>query len=84
MSKTLNIKADIGPDREIRVTLPDDIPVGPAEITMIVNSVEEDNLPTLGEFLESEFFGMWKDRLDITDSAEFAAELRKKAWKRKA
>jgi hypothetical protein len=37
---------------------------------------------TLGELLESEFFGMWKDREDITDSAAYARHLRETAWRR--
>ncbi len=37
---------------------------------------------TLGELLESEFFGMWKDREDISDSATYARHLREIAWRR--
>ncbi len=37
---------------------------------------------TLGDLLESPLVGMWADREDIVDSAEFARELRKRASRR--
>ena len=37
---------------------------------------------TLGDLARSEFFGMWRDRTDIGDSAEFARRLREEAWSR--
>ena len=39
-------------------------------------------LNTLGDLLESEFFGMWRERDDLPDSPEFARTLRAKAWDR--
>jgi hypothetical protein len=84
MVKTVNITAQVGPNREVRVTLPDDFPVGPAEITLIAKPIAEEHLPTLGDLLESEFFGMWKDRKDIVNSSDFARKVRKEGWKRGA
>jgi hypothetical protein len=79
--RTLNLKADISPDRELRITLPADVPVGPAEIVVIVSSHDRSSGRTLGDFENSEFFGMWRDRSDITDSVQFARGLRSEGWK---
>jgi hypothetical protein len=49
-----------------------------------IQVISEDETPNsiLGDLLNSEFFGMWRDRSDIEDSALFAKELRQKAWSR--
>lgn len=86
MVRTLNVKADIPANRELdlHITLPADVPLGPAEIVLVVSSVAAPKSSTLGDLLNSEFFGMWRDRTDISDSIDFARELRSQAWKRSA
>ena len=84
MVKTVNVTADIPPNRELRITLPTDVPVGPAEIVLVVSTAEHMNARTLGDFGNSEFFGMWRDRSDIIDSVQFARSLRSEGWKRSA
>ena len=84
MVRTVNVSAEIPPNREIHITLPPDIPVGPAEIVVVVSSAANPGVSTLGELAESEFFGVWKDRPDITDSLQFAHGLRSEGWKRSA
>jgi hypothetical protein len=84
MVKTVNLNAEIPPSREIRITLPGDVPVGPAEIVLVVSSPTPVGGSTFGDLAISEFFGMWADRADIRDSAEFARQLRADAWKRPA
>lgn len=37
---------------------------------------------TLGDLLDSDLVGMWKDRTDITDSSEWARALRDKHQRR--
>ena len=37
---------------------------------------------TAKDLLNSEIFGMWADRSDIKDSAEFVRDLRERAWRR--
>ena len=37
---------------------------------------------TLGDVLEHEFFGMWRERTDLPDSPEWARTLRAQAWER--
>jgi hypothetical protein len=82
--KTFNLKTEVPPNHEVLITLPDDIPVGPAELVMVVVSQPAAAGRTLGDLLNSEFFGMWADREDITDSAEYARGLRDEAWRRSA
>ena len=84
MVRTLNVKADVPASRELdlHITLPSDVPLGPAEIALVVSSSATPNLSTLGDLLNSEFFGMWRDRTDIPDSIDFARELRYQGWKR--
>jgi hypothetical protein len=60
--------------------LPADVPVGPAEIVLVVSSSDRSNGRTLGDFKNSEFFGMWRDRSDIIDSVQLARELRSEGW----
>jgi len=84
MVKRLNLNAEIPPNRELRITLPGDVPVGPAEIEVVVSSPPQSGVSTLGDFALSEFFGMWRDRGDIEDSSQFARRLRSNGWKRSA
>ncbi len=65
MIKTINLTTNVPPDREVRLVLPGDVPVGPAEMVVIVASQAQTALHTLGDLLQSEFFGMWRDRADI-------------------
>ena len=80
--KTLNINADIPANRELRITLPDDVPTGPAEIVVIVSPGTRHGDSTLGALSESEFFGIWEGRQDITDSIAFSRHLRSEGWER--
>ena len=84
MVKTINITADVPPNREVRLTLPADVPVGPAEIVVVVASRAVAPARTLGDLARSEFFGMWRDRPDLEDSIAFARRLRAEAWSRAA
>jgi hypothetical protein len=82
MIKTVRINTEIPPDRNVLIVFPDDVPVGPAELTVVVSPSEKPKVTTLGDLLGSEFFGMWRDRPDISDNLEFARKLRATAWKR--
>ena len=65
MVKTVSFKTDVPANHEVRVILPDDVPVGPAEFVLIVIPKGASAGRTLGDLAESEFFGMWKDRTDL-------------------
>ena len=82
MVRSFNLTTEVSSDREIRLTLPDDIPVGPAEIVILVRTSDSRPVKTLSELARSEFIGMWRDREDIDDSGRFARCLRETAWDR--
>lgn len=84
MIKTLNLSADIPASRELHITLPADVPAGPAELVLVVSSSVEPSGSTLGALADAEFFGMWQNRPDITDNIQFARDLRSDGWKRSA
>ena len=84
MVRAINLSADIPESRELHITLPIDVPIGPAEMVLVVSSQPSDHARTLGDLLNSEFFGMWADRMDMEDSISFAQHLRKEGWKRSA
>ena len=82
MTKTLQLTAEIPPNREILIQVPLDFPTGLARV--VLESAPETGGHTLGELARSEFFGLWKDRSDIEDSASFARDLRRRAWDRQS
>ena len=84
MVKTIHLSTEISPDRELRITLPADVPPGPAEILLVISSSAQTSAPTLGDLANSEFIGIWRDRSDIDDSVQFARTLRSDGWKRSA
>jgi hypothetical protein len=84
MVRTVNLNTDIPANRELRITLPADVPIGPAEIVLVVSSSDHTGGRTLGDFGRSEFFGMWRDRSDIIDSGQFARDVRSEGWTRSA
>ena len=82
MVRTVSLHTDILDNRELHVTLPAEVPVGPANVVIVVSTLTTPPAKTFGDFLDSEFAGIWKDRTDITDSATFACNLREEAWRR--
>lgn len=84
MVRTLSISTDMTADHKVQITLPDDVPVGPVELVIVVVSKGAAGGHTLRDLAGSEFFGMWRDRDDIGDSQEFARKLREEGWRRSA
>ena len=82
MVRTLNLTADIPASRELHIVLPSDFPQGPAEIVVVVSPSKEPSMSTFADLRASEFFGVWRDRVDISDSADFSRDLRSEGWKR--
>ncbi|HVO23085.1 MAG TPA: hypothetical protein VMW56_05595 [Candidatus Margulisiibacteriota bacterium] len=80
--KSATIKTVIPVDHRLIVQVPDEVPAGPAEV--VVRSAETPSVArsTGADLLASGLFGIWKDRTDITDSLEFARELRQRAEQR--
>lgn len=81
MVRTINLTTEIPLNRQVWITLPPDVPTGPAELVVVV-APRTGQVQTLGDLARSEFFGMWRDRADISDSAEYARQLRAEAWRR--
>jgi hypothetical protein len=84
MTRTVTFDAEIPASRELRITLPADVPTGSAKIVITVSPSGSQPHSTFSDLLNSEFFGMWRDRTDIEDSSEFARKLRSEGWKRSA
>lgn len=82
MIQTFDMTAEITETRKISITLPQNTPIGLVKLHVQITSVNETQSHTLGDLLNSDFFGMWQDRLDIKDSRLFAKELRQTAWDR--
>jgi hypothetical protein len=73
------LKGVITTDGRLEVDLPADLPPGPVEIEIRQTKVTG---VSLGELLESGLVGLWADRTDIEDNAEFARNLRRRASRR--
>jgi len=84
MVKTVTFKTDIPASRELRITLPADVPTGSAAIVIMVSPSSRSTSATFDDLLNSEFLGMWRDRADIVDSVEFARKLRSESWNKSA
>ncbi|MCX6361020.1 MAG: hypothetical protein NT029_14500 [Armatimonadetes bacterium] len=82
MATTMTLSTDVPPSRELRIRVPLEVPVGPAEMVVVFLPVGPAKRRTLAELAASEYAGIWADRDDIGDSAEFARALRRSAWTR--
>jgi hypothetical protein len=69
-------------DGQIRLDNTPELPEGARVILVVVGKEQEQKSLTLGDLLESPLVGMWADREDIADSAEFARQLRERASRR--
>jgi hypothetical protein len=81
--KTVTCTVVIPADRQLHITVPEDIPPGPAEMVLVIapEAPAEKGL-TAGDWLRSSRCGVWQDRTDIGDSVEFARSLRVRATQR--
>ena len=81
--KTIACKVVIPTDRQLHISVPEDVPLGPAEmVVVIVPEAQPEKRGTAGDLLRSPLFGVWKDRTDIVDTVEYARRLRAKAERR--
>lgn len=80
--KTLSLKREVQMDRTLEIQIPEDVPLGPAEVVIVIFPEKPRTASksgTAGDLLRSDLFGLWKDREDIGDSLEFARRLRMEA-----
>jgi hypothetical protein len=85
MSSTIIIRTDIHPDRRLHIQVPEDVPVGPAEIVLTITperNKRPDPRGTAADLAHSPLFGIWADREDIEDSLAYARQLRAQAERR--
>jgi len=75
----LRIRKTLDKDGEMTLTGLPGIKGEEAEVIVIF---ERSKHMTLGELLESDLVGLWKDRKDIGDSVDYARELRKRVQDR--
>jgi len=84
MAHTITVRTQVPDSRSVQVQLPLDVPVGDAEMVIVVVPSRSTARSTGRDLLESDVFGMWADRTDIEDSVEFARRLRNQVWTRAA
>ncbi len=81
--KTIACKVVIPTDRQLHSSVPEDVPLGPTEVVVvIVPEAQPEKRGTAGDLLQSPLFGIWKDRTDIGGSIEYARNLPAKAERR--
>ena len=57
MVKTINLTTTVPADRKVHITLPDDVPPGPADIVVVTPHASSIRR-TLDDLARSEFFGI--------------------------
>lgn len=82
--QTIRVQQTIKKSGELTIT---DLPVvegQQVEVLLLLSASSEPKRPrlTAQQLLNSGLIGLWKDRSDITDSAEYARQLREEAQKR--
>ena len=85
MDTTWVVRTNILPDRNLRIRVPESVPLGPANITLVITSEQKNTREsggTAAELAHSPLFGLWADRTEITDSLTYARELRAQAERR--
>ena len=71
MTYTLDLVTQVGPDHRITIQLPSEVPEGPVRVTYFVEALENATRKlSPEEFLDSEFFGMLADRVDLPGTNE--------------
>jgi len=81
--KVVMYKVVIPADRQLHISIPENIPPGPAEIALIVApEAPAERGMTAGDLLRSPLCGVWKGRSDIGDGVEYVRLLRAKAEQR--
>jgi len=83
MVSTVSAQVTVKRDRTLRLKLPSSVPVGPAEVIVIVapKSVELAS-GTASELAASPLFGLWRNRTDIPNSIAYARQLRARGERR--
>ena len=82
----VKLKGQITPDRQLRVKLPRDIAPGEVEVIVLhetpIKPAQAPKRRTRRKVTHPAF-GLWANREDISDSAQFASQLRQQVQSRK-
>jgi hypothetical protein len=70
----IKLRVEVGPDHTIR--LPDDIPVGPAELILLL-----DDRPGEASADEKSMLGLFAEDAEIVDEAMAYVRKRRKSWR---
>ncbi|CAG0927143.1 hypothetical protein TFLX_00382 [Thermoflexales bacterium] len=76
------LKGKVTPNRKLIVDIPAEIVPGAVEVILLQDKPAKP-VKSSSRKVKHPAFGIWADRDDITDSAEFAAELRAKVEQRR-
>jgi hypothetical protein len=76
---TIILQGFVTAEGELKLVLPPNFPPGEVEVEIRQTTVEG---VLLSEILNSGLVGAWSDRDDITDSVEYARNLRRRASRR--
>jgi hypothetical protein len=82
MSRTLQIFGEVHPNHTITVSVPTDVPVGPALVTVTVEDDPASSIQTFGDLLRSGFVGSLPEDSELPRTGEEFAAWRKKLWER--
>lgn len=82
MTRTISIQVDVPLDRRLLIPVPQDVPVGPAQVIIITRLDQKVPAGTATEMISSPLFGLWARRDDIGDSLAYARQLRAQAERR--
>ncbi len=85
MVKTIILQTDISPQRVLQISLPEDVPAGPAEVVVVIATrqpIQADQGSTAADMAASPLFGLWGERTDLGDSQSYARKLRTQAERR--
>lgn len=64
MTRMISMQVDVPPDRRLFISVPQDVPVGPAQV-IIIRLDQAPPAGTAAEMVSSPLFGLWAGRDDI-------------------
>jgi hypothetical protein len=78
MTLAVRTKTIVQPGGVVEVRSPELTPGASAEVIVLVEAPTSQRVMTAASLLESGLVGLWENRADIGDSAEFARQLRRR------
>ena len=79
MTLAVRTKTIVQPGGVVEIRSTELTPGASAEVIVLVDAPVSQRAMTAASLLESGLVGLWEDREDIVDSAEYARELRRQA-----